>query len=89
MKPKDHISPSERAKDPEVSKRIDKKLQKMLQEDEVKKLKKGDGWIGGVCAGLGEYFGIDPNILRIVWALALCAGFGFFLYILFWIFMPE
>jgi phage shock protein C len=54
-----------------------------------KELRKGDGWIGGVCAGFGEYFDIDPNLIRIAWALALCVGVGFFLYIFFWIFMPE
>ncbi|HKJ74450.1 MAG TPA: envelope stress response membrane protein PspC [Alphaproteobacteria bacterium] len=30
----------------------------------------------GVCAGLGEYFGIDPTILRV--ALILLSIFGFF-----------
>ena len=26
----------------------------------------------GVCGGLGEYFGIDPTIIRLGWALLAC-----------------
>lgn len=25
----------------------------------------------GICGGLGEYFGIDPTILRLVWTLVV------------------
>lgn len=25
--------------------------------------------IGGVCGGLGEYLGIDPTVIRLVWAI--------------------
>ena len=28
-------------------------------------LSKKDYWVAGVCGGLGEKFGIDPDILRI------------------------
>ena len=46
--------------------------------------------IAGVCGGLGDYFGIDPTILRIIWiALALGAGMGVIAYIIFWIVVPE
>lgn len=31
--------------------------------------------ICGVCGGLGEYAGIDPTVVRIIWAIA-AAGFG-------------
>jgi len=34
------------------------------------------GKLGGVCAGLGDYFGIDPTILRV--AAILLSIFGFF-----------
>ncbi|HXF85220.1 MAG TPA: PspC domain-containing protein [Anaerolineales bacterium] len=32
--------------------------------------------IAGVCAGLGEYFGIDPTIVRLLFILAFFTGFG-------------
>ena len=35
----------------------------------------------GLCNGLGEYFDIDPTIIRILWlALALLAGTGVIAY---------
>ena len=48
-----------------------------------------DKKLGGVCAGLAEYFDIDPTIVRVVWLLAfLCAGAGFLVYIVLWIVLP-
>jgi len=32
--------------------------------------------IAGVCAGLGEYLGIDPTIIRLLAVLAFFTGFG-------------
>jgi len=46
--------------------------------------------ICGVCGGVGEYFGIDPTIVRLVWALlVIFAGFGFWIYILAAIIIPR
>ena len=46
--------------------------------------------IGGVCAGIAEYLGLDPTIERIVWVLLLFfAGFGILLYLILWIVMPK
>ncbi len=48
-----------------------------------------DKKIAGVCAGLADYFDIDPTIVRVVWLLAvLCAGTGLLLYIILWIVLP-
>lgn len=48
------------------------------------------GMIGGVSHGMGEYFGIDPVIIRIAWIVAFIAyGAGALLYILFWILLPD
>ncbi len=48
-----------------------------------------DKKICGVCGGLGEYFGIDPTIIRLVWVIAaICAGFGLLAYILAAIVIP-
>ena len=46
--------------------------------------------IAGVCGGLAEYFGIDPTIIRLIWALvALCAGTGILAYIVCAFVIPE
>ncbi len=46
--------------------------------------------IGGVAAGLGAYFDIDPVLFRIVFCgLIFAAGSGLLVYILLWIAMPE
>ena len=48
-----------------------------------------DKKIGGVCAGLAEYFDIDPTIVRVVWLLAIfLAGTGLLLYLVLWIVLP-
>ncbi|HEX4645484.1 MAG TPA: PspC domain-containing protein [Verrucomicrobiae bacterium] len=48
-----------------------------------------DKKIGGVCAGVADYFDLDPTLVRIVWLLAvLCAGTGGFLYLILWIALP-
>lgn len=49
-----------------------------------------DKVLGGVCSGIGQYFGIDPVWLRIALALLLIfAGTGFLLYLILWIAIPE
>ena len=46
--------------------------------------------IGGVCTGLGEYFDIDPVIIRVLFVIALFLGtMGFWLYIILWIIVPN
>ena len=44
----------------------------------------------GVCGGLGEYFGIDSNVIRLLWvAFSLMAGTGIILYIAAAVIMPK
>jgi len=46
--------------------------------------------LAGVCAGLGEYFDIDPTLIRVLWLLAVIfGGTGILAYIIAWIVMPE
>ena len=48
--------------------------------------------LAGVCAGLAEYFGIDPTVVRVGYAaLSLfSAGFpGLVLYIILMLIMPQ
>ena len=46
--------------------------------------------LGGVCAGVSNYFDWDVSIVRLVFALSvLLLGTGFWLYIILWIIIPE
>lgn len=46
--------------------------------------------IAGVCGGLGEYFGIDPVWVRLVFVILIFAnGLGLILYPILWWIMPE
>jgi phage shock protein PspC (stress-responsive transcriptional regulator) len=48
-----------------------------------------DKKVGGVCAGVADYFDLDPTLVRIVWLLAVfCAGTGGLLYLILWIALP-
>ncbi len=51
---------------------------------------KEDRKIAGICGGLGEYFDIDPTIIRLVWlAMLFAVGSGVLAYIIGWIIVPE
>ena len=44
----------------------------------------------GVCGGIGELLGIDPTIIRLIWAaLSLAGGTGIILYIIAEVIIPE
>lgn len=45
--------------------------------------------ICGVCGGLGEYFNIDPTIIRLLFVLLGCTATGIFVYIIAAIVIPE
>ena len=46
--------------------------------------------IGGVCAGMGAYWDIDPLIIRIIFiALVLAGGIGGLVYLILYIVLPE
>ena len=47
--------------------------------------------ICGVCGGIGEYFGIDPTVIRLLWAILtfLGVGSGLVVYIIAAVIMPE
>ena len=44
--------------------------------------------ICGVCGGLGEYFGVDPTVVRLIWVLIACSGTGLIAYIIAAVIMP-
>lgn len=46
--------------------------------------------VGGVCSGLADYFNLDVALIRVAFVIALLfASFGFWLYIILWIVLPE
>lgn len=47
--------------------------------------------IAGVCGGLGEYFAIDPNLIRVLWLIFTFSSFGIgiLIYVLFAIIVPK
>lgn len=46
--------------------------------------------LGGVCAGLANYFEIDPTLVRLAWILmTVIYGMGILAYIVCWVIMPE
>lgn len=44
-------------------------MKKLLRSNENKV-------ICGVCAGFANYFGIDPTVIRVVWAILALCSFG-------------
>jgi phage shock protein C len=49
-----------------------------------------DKMIAGVCGGLGQYFGIDSTVVRLIFVLlALAGGPGILAYIILWLVVPE
>ena len=48
--------------------------------------------IAGICGGIGEYFGIDPTLVRVLWVLLTLVSMGILgilAYIIMWIIIPE
>ncbi|GLW09867.1 hypothetical protein Misp01_49960 [Microtetraspora sp. NBRC 13810] len=64
----------------------------MNEYPEVRKLRRTHrGRIaGGVCSGLGEYFGVDPNIIRIALGIScFFGGLGVAVYAAGWLLLPD
>ena len=46
--------------------------------------------LGGVAYGLGNYFGIDPALVRVLFILSIfIGGFGILAYLILWVSIPE
>ena len=49
-----------------------------------------DALLGGVCAGLARYTGVDPVLIRLTWVLAaFVGGTGLLMYLIAWIVIPD
>jgi phage shock protein C len=45
--------------------------------------------LAGVCGGIGEYFELDPTIIRVVFVLfSVFVGGGILAYIILWLIIP-
>ena len=58
--------------------------------DKKKLYRSSNRLLAGVCGGIGEFFGIDPTLVRLGWVL-FCAmgGSGILAYIIAAIIIPE
>lgn len=47
--------------------------------------------LGGVCGGLGDYFDVDPTLIRLVWVVLTLAslGIGILAYLIAWFIIPR
>lgn len=62
-----------------------------MSETTRPRLQRGrDRWVAGVCSGLGEYFHVDPLIIRIAFiGAAFLQGLGILIYLVLWLLMPP
>ena len=70
------------------------KMEKMeTKNNEPKRLYRSNNrMLAGVCAGIAEYFDVDPTLVRVGYVAVsiLCAGFpGLLLYLIMMIIMPQ
>jgi len=65
----------------------------MAKKKSIKRLYRAsekDSMVGGVCAGIAEYFDIDPTIVRLLWVLFIFGmGTGLLAYLILWIVVPR
>jgi phage shock protein C len=61
------------------------------EEPKIRKLYRSskNKWLFGVCGGFGEYFGIDPMMIRLAFVLLTLTGPGLPFYIIAWLMMPK
>jgi len=62
-----------------------------MYENTTRQLRRQNGVIGGVCGGLGEFFGINALWFRILFLLLALPGGapGILPYIILWIVVPK
>ncbi len=81
-KPEDYIVDEEVFSD-NYSEYQDRKTRKLYRDGD-------DKFLGGVSSGMAHYFSVDVIWIRIAWLIAAFGfGFGFLVYIVLWILLPE
>jgi len=45
----------------------------------------------GICGGLGDYFDVDPTIVRLIWVILtlISFGMGILAYLIAWVIIPK
>lgn len=51
--------------------------------------RENDKWVAGVCSGIGQYLGINPLLIRILWIIFGLTGAGILVYLVLAIFLPK
>ncbi len=81
-KPEDYIVDEEVFSD-NYTEYQDRKSKKLYRDGD-------DKFLGGVSSGMAHYFNVDVIWIRIAWLIAAFGfGFGFLVYIVLWILLPE
>lgn len=52
-------------------------------------LSKNDKKLTGVCGGIGEFFEVDPTLIRLAWILFAFTGAGVVAYVIAAIIIPD
>ena len=82
-KPEDYMVDDEIFNDDTSSSYSSKKSKKLYRDGE-------DKFLGGVSSGMAHYFNVDVIWIRLVWLLAAFGfGFGFIVYPILWILLPQ
>lgn len=62
----------------------------MIEKSQPRFVRSPAGFVGGVCQGLGESFGLDPWLIRLFWLLTVCLfGTGVLFYLIAWWTLPR
>lgn len=67
-------------------------LQRKRMATRKRLLRSDDRVVAGVCAGIADYFEIDPTVIRVLWVvLSVFTAFfpGVLAYIILWIVIPQ
>lgn len=93
------VSSKKQAVEPTITKnknddtKVEDDLKEKFEEYRYKRLYRSgkDKLLGGICGGLGEYFKIDPVIIRLIFVVGLFVSFGTMIlaYIILWIVVPR
>ena len=59
-------------------------------EQKKRLMRSSNKMVAGICAGLADYLGLDPTIVRIAYVLMIFfGGFGILFYLVLWLIMPK
>ena len=61
-------------------------------EEKYKRLYRSedDRIVAGVCSGVGDYFNVDPVLVRVAWIISIFIwGGGIWIYLLAWLLIPR